>query len=278
MQNIYLLDYKLGPDELNIIGATSPATLFFSNANNLGYVNDIFFANNDKPFGGKYAPLYQRDFEYVKAWWAFRVTIQNFSQLFPEIDDYLALTFRAITNQRQKAALNAVTAATLSNYSTINVQVLQQSNQVEVLGYNLLKKQSNFNGSKVINILSSDKKILEAYTKKVFEQVMGCAYPSPLEILGLGRDSNPKEATSKGGLIGNGAAMEPTGLVLKDSCGHLVGSEDTYASVDDDERHSIVGSVKDFFKLVLEDMLRNFRFDDNFGMDRTAIGIVFRIG
>lgn len=71
----------------------------------------------------------------------------NFSQLFPEIDDYLALTFRAITNQRQKAALNAVTAATLSNYSTINVQVLQQSNQVEVLGYNLLKKQSNFKGN-----------------------------------------------------------------------------------------------------------------------------------
>lgn len=46
MQNIYLLNYKQGPDELNIIGATSPATLFFSNANNLGYVNDIIFHNS----------------------------------------------------------------------------------------------------------------------------------------------------------------------------------------------------------------------------------------
>ena len=43
LRNIYLLNYVEGPDELNIIGATSPATLFFSNANDLGYVNDIFF-------------------------------------------------------------------------------------------------------------------------------------------------------------------------------------------------------------------------------------------
>ena len=35
LKNIYLLNYKNGPDELNIIGATSPATLFYSYANKL---------------------------------------------------------------------------------------------------------------------------------------------------------------------------------------------------------------------------------------------------
>lgn len=152
MRNIYLLNYKQGPDQLNIIGATSPATLFFSNANDLGYVNDIFFANNDKPFDGNYAPLYQRDFEYVKAWWALRVTIPNFSQLFPEIDEYLALTFRAIADPGKKEELNGVTAANLGSYAPIDVQVLQQINQVEVLGYNLLKKQSNFRGNSEFQI------------------------------------------------------------------------------------------------------------------------------
>ena len=44
LQNIYLLNYIDGPDELNIIGATSPATLFFSSANKLDYINDIYFA------------------------------------------------------------------------------------------------------------------------------------------------------------------------------------------------------------------------------------------
>ena len=42
LKNIYLLNYTKGPDELNIIGATSPATLFFSGANNLDYIEDIF--------------------------------------------------------------------------------------------------------------------------------------------------------------------------------------------------------------------------------------------
>ena len=64
LRNIYLLNYVEGPDELNIIGATSPATLFFSNANDLGYVNDIFFGE-DKPFDSNYQPLYRRDFEFV---------------------------------------------------------------------------------------------------------------------------------------------------------------------------------------------------------------------
>lgn len=65
LKNIYLLNYMEGPNELNIIGATSPATLFFSNANNLSYVNDIFFGE-DKPFDSEYQPLYKRDFEFIK--------------------------------------------------------------------------------------------------------------------------------------------------------------------------------------------------------------------
>ena len=58
LRNIYLLNYVNGPDEINIIGATSPATLFFSGANRLDYVNDVYFANNDKPFDVEYQPLF----------------------------------------------------------------------------------------------------------------------------------------------------------------------------------------------------------------------------
>ena len=65
LQNIYLLNYIQGPDELNIIGATSPATLFFSNANDLSYKNDIYFGQ-DRPFDPNYQPLYKRDFEFIK--------------------------------------------------------------------------------------------------------------------------------------------------------------------------------------------------------------------
>ena len=141
LQNIYLLNYTKGPDELNIIGATSPATLFFSGANDLEYIQDIFFANNDRPFDGDYVALYNRDFDYIKAWWTLRKTIPSFSNLFPEIESYLNLTFKAITDQQTKNKLNAITSASAKDFDMIDVQTHQQSNQVEVLGTALFKKK-----------------------------------------------------------------------------------------------------------------------------------------
>ena len=139
LQNIYLLNYIDGPDELNIIGATSPATLFFSSANKLDYINDIYFAE-DKPFDLDFQPLYKRDFEYVKAWFTLRKVIPYFSTLFPELETYLNLTFKAITDTKQKNELNNLTAASGELFSTIDVVSDQQNNSVEVLGYVLFKK------------------------------------------------------------------------------------------------------------------------------------------
>lgn len=152
MQNMYLLNYKNGPDQLNIIGATSPATLFFSGANRLDYVNDIFFANNDRPFDDEYQPLYLRDTDYIKAWWTLKTSILNFTSLFPEIEDYLTLTYRAITDPAVKAMLNSVSQASVNDFSSIDVQNNQQTNQVEVLGHNLLKKKAGEVGTSQFTI------------------------------------------------------------------------------------------------------------------------------
>ncbi|MBR6196166.1 MAG: hypothetical protein IKQ72_01035 [Bacteroidaceae bacterium] len=143
MKNIYMLNYIQGPDEMNIIGSTSPATLFFSGANNLEYIKDIYFANNDKPFDGEYMPLYKRDFDYIKAWWTIRKSISNFSTLFPEVENYLNLSYKAITDQGIKNELNSITSASAKDFSLIDVQSHQQNNQVEVLGTVLFKKKKN---------------------------------------------------------------------------------------------------------------------------------------
>lgn len=152
LKNIYLLNYTNGPDELNIIGSTSPATLFFSGANNLDYVQDIFFSNSDRPFDGEYMPLHKRDFDYIKAWWTLRKTISGFSNLFPEIESYLNLTFKAISDQMIKNKLNAITSASAKDFSAIDVQSYQQSNQVEVLGTVLFKKKSGIEGDNEFTI------------------------------------------------------------------------------------------------------------------------------
>ena len=145
LKNIYLLNYVNGQDELNIIGSTSPATIFFSGANDLSYVQDIYFANNDRPFDNDFQPLYKRDFDFIKFWWTLRKSFPNFSTLFPEIEDYLNLTFRAIADQSLKSQLNAITSANVKDFSNIDVKFDQQTNQVEVLGVNLLKKNKKVN-------------------------------------------------------------------------------------------------------------------------------------
>lgn len=139
MRNIYLLNYLQGPAQLNIIGATSPATLFFSNANDLSYVNDIYFGE-DLPFDAEYQPLYKRDFEFVKYWFALRKSINNFADLFPEVDSYLEATYIAIKDLDKKTELNNITPTYLNDLEAIEVPDVNQNDIAEVLGYHLYKK------------------------------------------------------------------------------------------------------------------------------------------
>ncbi len=141
LQNLYLLNYVEGPDELNIIGSTSPATLFFSNANDLNYVNDIFFGE-DRPFDKDFQPLYKRDFEFVKYLFALRKSIPNFSVLFPELESYLNATYKAIPDQAKKNELTNITGNFLKDLEEIEVKAFNQSDRVEVLGHTLYKKGS----------------------------------------------------------------------------------------------------------------------------------------
>ncbi len=152
LKNIYLLNYIQGPDELNIIGATSPATLFFSNANDLNYIDDIFFGE-DKPFDTDYQPLYKRDFEFVKYLFALRKSIENFAELFPEFDNYLSKTFSEIKDNLKRQELLNISSIELEQYATISVEDVQQNDIVEVLGHTLYKK------SRTVSVLKSDFRI-----------------------------------------------------------------------------------------------------------------------
>lgn len=138
-QNFYLLNYLHGPNALNIIGATSPASLFFSTANNLNYIQDIAFGQ-DKPFDGNFQPLYKRDPEYILSFFYYQRCFPNFATRFPEIAEYLDLTFRAIEDNDLKDALNKVSTADSTRFNQIFTQNGQQKNIVEVSGNALLQK------------------------------------------------------------------------------------------------------------------------------------------
>lgn len=138
MQNIYILNYKKGKKELNIIGATSPATMFFSNANDLSYLSDKLSFEKDKPFDSTYNPLYKRDAQYVKSLFLFRKIYPNFASVFPELNDYFNITFENLT-QEVRDEIRAMDVNDVGNYGSISVAHGAQNDIVEVLGQRLFK-------------------------------------------------------------------------------------------------------------------------------------------
>lgn len=120
---IYLLNYKdtSAPNVINIIGATSPASLFFSSANNLSFVGQKIKFGTDAPFDGNYCPLYQRDIEYIKFLWSMQHGVAGFSALFPEVDAYINSCYQFFTPQ-QKEAIGSITFDSyMQNYLDIPV-------------------------------------------------------------------------------------------------------------------------------------------------------------
>ncbi|MDR0603770.1 MAG: hypothetical protein LBG80_05645 [Bacteroidales bacterium] len=110
MQRMYFLNYKSGPSEMNIIGATSPATLFYTSANDLSYVSDAIRFGRDKPFDEIFCPLYKRDIEYQKYWYALRKSVFNFAQFFPEVEKYLVKSLEQLSqSKRNEINVNGIT-------------------------------------------------------------------------------------------------------------------------------------------------------------------------
>lgn len=162
VQNIYILNYKNGKKELNIIGATSPATMFFSNANDLSDISDELSFENDKPFDSEYNPLYKRDAQYVKSLFLFRKCYPNFATVFPELDEYFKLTFQEL-NPKLREEIRNLNTNEAGNFGTISVNHGTQNDIVEILGQKLFKlngttsiEHSDF----LINSTKSDEQIL----------------------------------------------------------------------------------------------------------------------
>lgn len=139
LQDIYILNYKNGLNELDIIGATSPRTIFFSTANRLEDVSKEINFGQDRPFDSDFQPLYKRDKDYIKAWFVLAKSIPDFADLFPEVYEYLQMTLKKLdVNFRNE--LKGLTSSDPLAKSNIQVSVNQQTNIVEVLGYPILKK------------------------------------------------------------------------------------------------------------------------------------------
>lgn len=142
LEAFYLLNYITGPDELNIIGATSPATLFVPGPNRPDYIDDIYLGQ-ERPFTFNYRPLHRRDPEFIVYLFALRKSIAGFADLFHEVDDYLAATYRAITDHDLKNRLLELDGTMPAGVEPIRVDTDRRSDNVEVLGHEIGRRVLN---------------------------------------------------------------------------------------------------------------------------------------
>lgn len=166
---IYLLNYRApsAPNEMNIIGATSPATLFFTSANNLSYVGKGEYAitfGNDRPFDGAYAPLHKRDNAYIKYWWSLKKSRRDFAALFPEVNAYLDRSFNCFPASLKRELQIMADDSYQQDYDDISVNPVAQ-NYVTILGQRLREK-------KMVDDVESDFEMLVSpKLKKVGEKI-----------------------------------------------------------------------------------------------------------
>ena len=100
MNRLYILVYigKQKKTQMDVVGATSPASMFFTPANDLSYIsNDITFGQ-DHPFDGQFQPLFKRDPKFVEYLFTFRKDYgQQFASDFPEVNAYFDATYSELS-------------------------------------------------------------------------------------------------------------------------------------------------------------------------------------
>lgn len=132
LKAIYLLRYfgQYRKTQWDIIGATSPATLFFSSANDFSYLSDDLQFGKDKMFDDQYASLDQRDDQFIRFYFAYRKAYPRFATLFKEVDDYMNMVYRDGFTREQKDMVDALTESSVEDFPTLQVR----PNIVEING------------------------------------------------------------------------------------------------------------------------------------------------
>lgn len=108
MKNIYILKYiGSGQRPMHVIGATSPATLFFSTANDEKAISQHLCFGTDYAFDDSYASLDQRDPEFLKYYFALRYSDPHFPSNYPEVTKYLEAVY-FVLDDKTKTEINQI--------------------------------------------------------------------------------------------------------------------------------------------------------------------------
>jgi len=118
IDKLYLINFKDGPNPINIIGGTSPASLFFTSANS--YDLNEFQEGSDTFLDNIYCPLNERDPEYIKYLFSLKLVIPDFVHKFSQVDDYLTETYKNL-DLDLRTEINNLTKNAYNSLPTLNI-------------------------------------------------------------------------------------------------------------------------------------------------------------
>ncbi len=174
INRLFILSYRG-----RVVGGTSPKTLFFSGGNDLSWV-DVSIGN-DRLFDQSTTPLYQRDIEYQKFWYAIKLFMPSFRERFREVDDYLNRSRTLLQQQNPTLfyqhieAQNGQSLLTREQFDNEFEELMTGPGDiVEVLGFPLRKKKSDSRAISQVSdfIIKSDK----------YNRIYGSSLPRPMVL------------------------------------------------------------------------------------------------
>jgi len=155
INKLYLINFKDGPNPINIIGGTSPASLFFTSANS--YDLNEFQEGSDTFLDNIFCPLNDRDPEYIKYLFSLKLAIPHFVNKFSQVDEYLTLTYRNL-DPNLRNEINNLTPGSYSYLSSLNIDGGGQI--VEILNTPLKKAKNKKDKIKNSNFVIAAEKII----------------------------------------------------------------------------------------------------------------------
>jgi hypothetical protein len=137
LKRMYFLNYKNGPDPINIIGGTSPSTLFFSSANpDLASYVDIQFGQ-DRMFDQRFCPLSGRSSDFILYCYSLQHSIPFFASRFAELNSYLEECFQHLQADLKEEIRTFSDPVRLHGYTSRLAETFidHPGNNVEIFGY-----------------------------------------------------------------------------------------------------------------------------------------------
>lgn len=150
MQGLYMLRYigPGAPTTMEVVGSTSPASLFYTSANDFSFLQGrVVFGTHQAFADDDFQPLEQRaDQNFILWLYALRKAMPGFAENFTEVNEYLNGAFEKLSFELQKAIHTLNDNSFSTNYAATE---LTPGVPVEIMGLQLTKAQpADFKTSK----------------------------------------------------------------------------------------------------------------------------------